>query len=239
MPVAPLAALGREVPLPGTRALETAQDRLSEKRFVEELRRPRRAVARRSTAPRTARRDRRRSARRRSSRPAATAMTARARRGSRRRPRREAWVAIGRRARDRSKAWSRFDAEFSVLLCRGADGDIALWDSAAQRARRRHPRAARSCPRGDVHRRRRSPRPRALARQGGRRAGLCRRADAGIFRHADGPVFNEMAPRVHNCGHWTIEGARHHPVREPRPRDLRPAARATALAAPRGARCAT
>ena len=24
---------------------------------------------------------------------------------------------------------------------------------------------------------------------------------------ADGPVFNEMAPRVHNSGHWTIEGA--------------------------------
>jgi 5-(carboxyamino)imidazole ribonucleotide synthase len=22
-----------------------------------------------------------------------------------------------------------------------------------------------------------------------------------------GPVFNEMAPRVHNSGHWTIEGA--------------------------------
>jgi len=24
---------------------------------------------------------------------------------------------------------------------------------------------------------------------------------------ADGPVFNEMAPRVHDSGHWTIEGA--------------------------------
>ncbi len=28
-----------------------------------------------------------------------------------------------------------------------------------------------------------------------------------IFASADGPVFNEMAPRVHNSGHWTIEGA--------------------------------
>lgn len=28
-----------------------------------------------------------------------------------------------------------------------------------------------------------------------------------FFACADGPVFNEMAPRVHNSGHWTIEGA--------------------------------
>ena len=34
-----------------------------------------------------------------------------------------------------------------------------------------------------------------------------------------------MAPRVHNSGHWTIEGARDLAVREAHPRDLRPAAR--------------
>lgn len=28
-----------------------------------------------------------------------------------------------------------------------------------------------------------------------------------FFATAEGPVFNEMAPRVHNSGHWTIEGA--------------------------------
>jgi 5-(carboxyamino)imidazole ribonucleotide synthase len=28
-----------------------------------------------------------------------------------------------------------------------------------------------------------------------------------FFATAQGPVFNEMAPRVHNSGHWTIEGA--------------------------------
>ncbi len=28
-----------------------------------------------------------------------------------------------------------------------------------------------------------------------------------FFAGADGPIFNEMAPRVHNSGHWTIEGA--------------------------------
>ncbi|MFX4450792.1 ATP-grasp domain-containing protein, partial [Acinetobacter baumannii] len=25
-----------------------------------------------------------------------------------------------------------------------------------------------------------------------------------FFVSSDGPVFNEMAPRVHNSGHWTI-----------------------------------
>ncbi len=28
-----------------------------------------------------------------------------------------------------------------------------------------------------------------------------------FFATENGPVFNEMAPRVHNSGHWTIEGA--------------------------------
>ena len=30
---------------------------------------------------------------------------------------------------------------------------------------------------------------------------------AEFFATADGPLFNEIAPRVHNSGHWTIEGA--------------------------------
>jgi 5-(carboxyamino)imidazole ribonucleotide synthase len=28
-----------------------------------------------------------------------------------------------------------------------------------------------------------------------------------FFAAADGPVINVIAPRVHNSGHWTIEGA--------------------------------
>jgi 5-(carboxyamino)imidazole ribonucleotide synthase len=28
-----------------------------------------------------------------------------------------------------------------------------------------------------------------------------------FFAGAEGPVVNEIAPRVHNSGHWTIEGA--------------------------------
>ena len=28
-----------------------------------------------------------------------------------------------------------------------------------------------------------------------------------FFATANGPIFNEMAPRVHNSGHWSVEGA--------------------------------
>ena len=28
-----------------------------------------------------------------------------------------------------------------------------------------------------------------------------------FFATSDGPIVNEIAPRVHNSGHWTIEGA--------------------------------
>ena len=38
-------------------------------------------------------------------------------------------------------------------------------------------------------------------------------------------LANEFAPRVHNTGHWTIDGAVDEPVREPPARDPRPAAR--------------
>jgi 5-(carboxyamino)imidazole ribonucleotide synthase len=30
---------------------------------------------------------------------------------------------------------------------------------------------------------------------------------AEFFASGQGPLFNEIAPRVHNSGHWTIEGA--------------------------------
>ncbi len=46
-------------------------------------------------------------------------------------------------------------------------------------------------------------------------------------------VANEMAPRVHNSGHWTIEGARDQPVREPRARRRGAAARQRRAARPR------
>ncbi len=98
-----------------------------------------------------------------------------------------------------------FFAEFSVILCRGHDGDIRYWDSAE-----------------NVHQdgilsRSTIPASAAvLAQVGDARALAAKVAEAldyvGVltlefFATESGPVFNEMAPRVHNSGHWTIEGA--------------------------------
>jgi 5-(carboxyamino)imidazole ribonucleotide synthase len=58
------------------------------------------------------------------------------------------------------------------------------------------------------------------------------------FAVGDEALFNEMAPRVHNSGHWTIEGALHLAVREPYPRDLRPAAGRRPRSRAPGSRCA-
>lgn len=100
----------------------------------------------------------------------------------------------------------RFDAEFSILLCRGGDGEIVLWDA----PRNRHEGGilvASSVPAG--------PGCAGALAEG---AALARRvADAldyvGVmamefFAVGGEAWFNEMAPRVHNSGHWTIEGAR-------------------------------
>ena len=46
-----------------------------------------------------------------------------------------------------------------------------------------------------------------------------------FFHTKSGLVANEMAPRVHNSGHWTIEGADDEPIRESLARRARLAAR--------------
>ena len=201
VPVAPLAALGG-VPLhPHPRALETAQDRLTEKRFVEGL----------------------------GGRPAPYAdvdgpqgLTA-------------AIQAIGapgiiktrREGYDGKGQWRivapedsglnlpdqpliyegfiRFEAEFSVLLCRGADGDIRFWDT------------PQNVHEGGILARSTLPAPpviqdhvaeaRAIAAKVAEALGYVGVLTLEFFATADGPVFNEMAPRVHNSGHWTTEGA--------------------------------
>jgi 5-(carboxyamino)imidazole ribonucleotide synthase len=98
-----------------------------------------------------------------------------------------------------------FEHEFSVILVRSADGDVRFWDSADNA--HSHGILARST----------VPAPPVVLAQVAEAQGLARKvADAldyvGVltlefFATADGPVFNEMAPRVHNSGHWSIEGA--------------------------------
>lgn len=98
-----------------------------------------------------------------------------------------------------------FECEFSVILARGGDGATAIYDS----PRNEHV--------GGILARSSLPAPAIVARQFDEAVALARavaeRLDhVGVltlefFATEGGPVFNEMAPRVHNSGHWTIEGA--------------------------------
>ena len=98
-----------------------------------------------------------------------------------------------------------FEAEFSVILVRGDDGAIAYWDS------------TRNVHEDGILRRSSLPAgPLIESQQAAARTLAATIAEAldyvGVFTvefFADeaGPIFNEMAPRVHNSGHWTIEGA--------------------------------
>jgi 5-(carboxyamino)imidazole ribonucleotide synthase len=114
-----------------------------------------------------------------------------------------AWEAIGGPAV--LEAFVPFTHEFSILIARGADGATVRYD-----------------PPHNIHRDailRSSvlPAPAEVLAQADEATALARRIAerleyVGIlacefFVGADGPVFNEMAPRVHNSGHWTIEGA--------------------------------
>lgn len=99
----------------------------------------------------------------------------------------------------------RFDREFSVIAVRAADGAFATWD-VPDNVHLGGILATSSVPAGG-----------RIAAQAEAAAALARKvADAldyvGVlacefFATEAGPVFNEMAPRVHNSGHWTIEGA--------------------------------
>ncbi len=203
LPVAPLEALGDKL-RPGTRSLAIAQDRAVEKRFIE------------SNGARVS--------------PwrqvdsAADIQAAIAALGlplvlkSRRlgydgkgqawvrnaSGAREAWDAIGHQPAV-AEAAVDYLAEFSVVLARTAAGEIAHWE------------VPRNHHEGGILRR--SEVPANLAAAAGIETAIAQAkalADAlghvGVmtveyFATADGPIVNEIAPRVHNSGHWTIEGA--------------------------------
>ncbi|WP_324749179.1 5-(carboxyamino)imidazole ribonucleotide synthase [Sphingomonas sp. LY54] len=98
-----------------------------------------------------------------------------------------------------------FDAEFSILLCRTPSGEIVIWD------------APENVHESGILDRSTVPASPALRPAIKEAEALARKvADAldyvglltlEFFDGAEGAVFNEMAPRVHNSGHWTIEGA--------------------------------
>lgn len=122
-----------------------------------------------------------------------------------------AWEMIGRPPRPPAghaailEARVDFAAEFSVLLARDADGACAVWD-VPENVHVDGVLATSTVPASSL-----------IREQAAEAIDLAERiADAlghvGVlacefFATAGGPVFNEMAPRVHNSGHWTIEGA--------------------------------
>ncbi|WP_279578526.1 5-(carboxyamino)imidazole ribonucleotide synthase [Methylobacterium sp. J-078] len=103
-----------------------------------------------------------------------------------------------------------FEAEVSVVAARGADGAFAAYDPCANE-HRDHILAVTRVPAPGI-----APQTEAAA------IGIARRiaealdyvgvlaVEMFLVPQADGParvVVNEIAPRVHNSGHWTIEGA--------------------------------
>jgi 5-(carboxyamino)imidazole ribonucleotide synthase len=103
------------------------------------------------------------------------------------------------------EAFVRFLGEFSVILCRGKDGEIVFWDTAQNvhvdgiLSKSNVPAA----PFVQTH----VAKARLLAEKVAVALGYVGVLTLEFFATAEGPVFNEMAPRVHNSGHWTIEGA--------------------------------
>lgn len=99
----------------------------------------------------------------------------------------------------------RFQAEFSVILVRSREGEVRFWDS----ARNEHKDGIldRSLLPAGEQVETQVEEARELAHKVADGLGYVGVLTLEFFATAEGPVFNEMAPRVHNSGHWTIEGA--------------------------------
>ncbi|MES2493037.1 MAG: 5-(carboxyamino)imidazole ribonucleotide synthase [Pseudomonadota bacterium] len=205
VPAAPLAALDGAVLLPSARALEVAQDRLAEKTFVTG------AGGRPAPfAPVDSPDDLR------------GAISAIGMPGILK-TRRDGYDGKGqwRIAREEDlnaldghdyaaqpliyEGFINFQVEFSVLLCRAADGDVRFWDT-PENVHERGILARSSVPASSVVRQQEGE-ARALARKVAEALDYVGVLTLEFFATGTGPVFNEMAPRVHNSGHWTIEGA--------------------------------
>ena len=115
-----------------------------------------------------------------------------------------AWAAV-RGAPSVLEGFIRFDAEFSVILCRGLNGETIFWDS-PRNVHRNGILDTSAVPAGaDLE-----PaivRGRALAAQIAAALDYVGVLTVEFFALRGEAIFNEMAPRVHNSGHWTIEGA--------------------------------
>ena len=115
-----------------------------------------------------------------------------------------AWDSIGR-APAVAEARIAFDCEFSVILARGADGAVATWDPPLNDHDNGILRRS-TVPAPEIVERHRDEAVR-VATGIAEALGHIGVLTVEFFATADGPIVNEIAPRVHNSGHWTIEGA--------------------------------
>ncbi len=99
----------------------------------------------------------------------------------------------------------RFEHEFSVILVRGHDGEVRFWDT-PHNVHESGILATSTVP-APVPVRAQEEEARAIARKVADALDYVGVLTLEFFAGEDGPIFNEMAPRVHNSGHWTIEGA--------------------------------
>ena len=99
----------------------------------------------------------------------------------------------------------QFEAEFSVIIVRGQDGEMRTWDS-AHNVHEGGILSTSSLPAPEIVRAQQDE-ARKLAEQVADALGYVGVLTLEFFATRNGPVVNEMAPRVHNSGHWTIEGA--------------------------------
>ncbi|MGH6730144.1 MAG: 5-(carboxyamino)imidazole ribonucleotide synthase [Sphingomicrobium sp.] len=115
-----------------------------------------------------------------------------------------AWEAIGQTPAV-AEGRVEFSAEFSVIIARGGDGDTKAFP------------VPRNSHENGILRRSEVPAGDPIEAQEAEGVEIARRiverlGHVGVltvefFATADGPLVNEFAPRVHNSGHWTIEGA--------------------------------
>ena len=194
--------------LPDRKILETTQDRLAEKDFVTRLGIGTADYADVSSAAAPARRRSRASGCRPCSRPAASAMTARARPSSATGDEPDRiWEELGTKSAI-LEAFVPFEREISVIAARSADGQVECFD-VTENEHRDHilkiSRAPAAIP--DAL----AAQARAIAEKIATRSTMsaCSRSRCSCWPMRNGPkvLVNEIAPRVHNSGHWTLDGA--------------------------------
>ncbi len=202
VPVAPLAAFSGGQLAPGTAALEVAQDRYREKRFIEQLGGTPAPYAPIDHETEMA------AALGRVGVPGILKTRRDGYDGKGQWRIDSAAGAAGLRVPESGLVYEglvHFECEFSVILVRSRAGEVRFWDS------------ARNTHTGGILSKSELPAPPIVAGQVPAARELAKKAADALdyvgvltlefFATANGPVFNEMAPRVHNSGHWTIEGA--------------------------------